>query len=94
MSKQTIKTAAVRHHHQQAAPESLLSIAAVMDRTRLGHAAIEARIAKGTFPASRSLGSEAVGWAESDIDLWINSHTPPQSKDLATYRADDDGRAA
>lgn len=40
-------------------------------RTGLSRSTIYDRIKSGTFPAPVSLGSQAVGWIESEIDSWL-----------------------
>lgn len=40
-------------------------------RTGLARSTIYRRIRGGTFPPPVSLGGDAVGWVESEIDAWI-----------------------
>jgi prophage regulatory protein len=40
-------------------------------RTGLSRSTIYDRIKSGTFPAPVSLGAQAVGWIESEIDNWL-----------------------
>jgi prophage regulatory protein len=40
-------------------------------RTGLARSTIYERIKSGTFPAPVSLGAQAVGWIESEIDSWL-----------------------
>lgn len=43
----------------------------VEERTGLKRSSIYARMAKGTFPKSVSLG-RAVAWVEAEIEAWID----------------------
>ncbi len=45
----------------------------VIDRTALSRSTIYLRMSKGDFPQSISLGERAVGWLESDIELWLEA---------------------
>jgi prophage regulatory protein len=49
----------------------ILRLPAVMTKTGLGHSSIYTGIAKGTFSRPVSLGDQAVGWPENEIDDWI-----------------------
>jgi prophage regulatory protein len=60
-------------------PASVLRFRHVQERTRLSRSAIYAKIAAGDFPSPISLGPRAVGWLESDIQLWITTRLPKQS---------------
>lgn len=51
--------------------KALLRLPIVKGRTGLSRTTIYNRISEGTFPRPISLGSRAVGWLESDIDIWI-----------------------
>jgi prophage regulatory protein len=44
---------------------------AVEAKVGLKHTAIYDRIAAGTFPRPVPLGTQAVGWSESEVDAWI-----------------------
>lgn len=48
-----------------------LSLGAVMARTGLGAAEIEARVRAGTFPPPLPLGPWANGWAAADVETWL-----------------------
>lgn len=43
----------------------------VEDRAGLSCSALYRRIAAGTFPKPINLGSEAVGWLESEVNDWV-----------------------
>ena len=51
--------------------QTILRRKQVEARTGLSRSTIYERIKEGTFPAPISLGARAVGWLESDIDLWL-----------------------
>ena len=44
---------------------------AVQDRTGLKRSALYDHMAAGTFPRPVSLGPQAVGWPEHEVDAWI-----------------------
>ena len=50
---------------------SILRLPAVVARTGLSRSTIYARISEGDFPKAIPLGHRAVGWAESEIDEWL-----------------------
>jgi prophage regulatory protein len=43
----------------------------VQERIGLSRSTIYLRVAEGNFPKPFSLGARAVGWLESDVDIWI-----------------------
>ena len=51
--------------------ESILRLPEVQARTGLSRSTIYQRINKGSFPKQVSLGDRAIGFVESEIDLWI-----------------------
>lgn len=51
---------------------AILRLPAVKARTGLSRSTIYLRVATGTFPRPISLGARAVGWLESDIQMWID----------------------
>lgn len=59
--------------------KSILRLPKVKERTGLSRATIYLRMQQGSFPKSINLGARAVGWLESDIDLWIH-HQIEQSQ--------------
>ncbi len=50
----------------------ILRLPAVLKRTGLSRSTVYLMISKGSFPAPVSLGERAVGWIESEIDLWVD----------------------
>ena len=50
---------------------SVLRLPTVKSRVALGRSSIYAAIKKGTFPAPIKLGERAVGWLESDVNIWL-----------------------
>jgi len=45
----------------------------VQDRTGLSRSTIYAMMTTGAFPRPMRLGLRAVGWAESEIDAWLEA---------------------
>lgn len=66
--------------------ETILRLAAVKKRTGYGRSSVYAKMARGEFPKSISLGPRAVGWLASEIDAWIEQRinasrsTPVEAK--------------
>jgi len=52
-------------------PINILRLPDVMKRVGLKRAAIYLRITQGNFPKQISLGGNAVGWLEHEIDAWL-----------------------
>jgi prophage regulatory protein len=50
---------------------NILRLPAVMANIGLSRSSIYLRISEGTFPKPISLGGRAVGWLESEIEVWI-----------------------
>ena len=67
------------------APERIIRIKTVQDRTGLSRSTIYRKIAEGTFPRQQKLGVHGAGWHESAIDRWVANP--------AAYRADNDNDA-
>ena len=61
----------------------IIRLPEVKQRTGLSRSTIYLRMSKGLFPKSISLGERAVGWVESDIELWV-------SECIATAKGGDD----
>ena len=55
----------------------------VTDKTGLRRSAIYQRMANGTFPKSIKLGPKAIGWAESEIDQWIDARIAERDAEAA-----------
>lgn len=45
----------------------------VLAVTGLCYTSIFNMMKKGTFPASKKLGTRAVGWVKTEIDIWIEN---------------------
>ena len=56
------------------AQNRIIRLPEVMRRVGLSRSSIYEYIKKGTFPKQVSLGARAVGWFETDIDLWVDGH--------------------
>lgn len=50
----------------------ILKLPTVKIRTGLSRSTIYLKMSEGSFPSSISLGRRAVGWLESDIEIWID----------------------
>ena len=50
---------------------TVLRLKQVSSRVGLGRTAIYARVKDGSFPTPVSLGGNAVGWIEAEIEEWI-----------------------
>lgn len=53
--------------------ERILRRSVVQDRTGLSRSTIYAMMAAGSFPRPIPLGLRAVGWAESEINAWLEA---------------------
>jgi prophage regulatory protein len=54
-------------------PLRFIRFPAIRDRTGLSRSTIWRLERKGAFPKHRQLASNAVGWLESEVDLWVRS---------------------
>ena len=54
-------------------PQKVLRLSAVKTMTGLSRSSVYQKISVGDFPRSIALGPRAVGWLESDVELWIES---------------------
>lgn len=64
------------------APDKILRLKTVRDRTGLSRSTIYRKIAEGTFPRQVKVSVHGAGWHESAINCWVAD--PP------AYRADND----
>jgi prophage regulatory protein len=55
------------------APDRILRLNAVLDRTGLSRATLYRKIADGTFPRQIKLSTRCAGWRESAINGWLRS---------------------
>lgn len=55
------------------APERILRINTVLDRTGLSRATLYRKINDGTFPRQIKLSTRCAGWHESAINAWLRS---------------------
>jgi prophage regulatory protein len=53
--------------------ERILRLPEVKARTGIGRSTIYDAMARGEFPQPMKLGLRAVGWAESEIDAWLEA---------------------
>lgn len=53
------------------APDRIIRLNTVLDRTGLSRSTIYRKIAEGTFPPQIRISINGAGWHESDLDCWI-----------------------
>ena len=53
------------------APERIIRLKTVLDRTGLSRSTIYRKMAEGTFPSQLKIGVHGAGWHESAIDRWV-----------------------
>jgi prophage regulatory protein len=53
--------------------QAILRLPQVLQRTGISRSTIYGKIKAGTFPAPISLGARAVGFLNTEIDMWIES---------------------
>ncbi len=53
------------------APDRILRLKAVLERTGLSRSSVYRRISDGSFPHQVQLGPRSTGWRESAIQHWI-----------------------
>ena len=68
------------------APERIVRLKTVLDRTGLSRSTLYRKIAEGTFPAQVRISVHGAGWHESAINRWI--------ADPVRYRADNGNPAS
>lgn len=59
---------------QPARRRVILRLSQVMTMTGLARSTIYLHTSQGIFPNPIKLGSNSVGWLESDIDAWLDEH--------------------
>lgn len=62
--------------------QAILRLPQVKTRTGLSRSSIYAAVKRGEFPASVALGARAIGWRASEIDQWIETRSPTNSKPI------------
>ena len=53
------------------APDKILRLGEVLDRTGLSRSTLYRKIAEGTFPAQVKISARSAGWYEADLDRWF-----------------------
>lgn len=66
---------------QTEAPERILRIKTVLDRTGLSRSTMYRKMDKGTFPASVKISERCAGWRESDVAAWLHNPIFYQSRE-------------
>jgi len=55
------------------APDRILRIRTVLDRTGLSRSTLYRRIAKGSFPRQIAISERCAGWRESAVAEWLKN---------------------
>ena len=55
------------------APDRILRINAVLDRTGLSRATLYRKMQTGTFPKQIRIATRCAGWRESAVAAWMNN---------------------
>uniref|UniRef100_UPI0035C9645F helix-turn-helix transcriptional regulator n=1 Tax=uncultured Sphingomonas sp. TaxID=158754 RepID=UPI0035C9645F len=53
------------------APDRILRLRTVLDRTGLSRSKLYRRMQKGTFPKNLQIGERCMGWRGSAITVWL-----------------------
>jgi prophage regulatory protein len=54
------------------APDRIIRLKTVLDRTGLSRSTIYRKIAEGTFPAQLRISINGAGWRGSDVNRWVD----------------------
>lgn len=57
------------------APDRILRLKAVLDRTGLSRSTMYRKMQEGTFPQSLQISARCKGWRESAISAWMRNPT-------------------
>lgn len=68
--------------------------AEVLGLTGLSRASLYRFISEGRFPGPVKLGSNSVGWRESDLRAWLESREPAEAALTRTIQGKEPGGAA
>ncbi len=55
------------------APDRIIRIKTVLDRTGLSRSTLYRKISIGAFPRQLKLGEHSAGWRESSVNEWIRN---------------------
>ena len=55
------------------APERMLRIKAVLERTGLSRSTLYRKVERGTFPSQLKLSMRCAGWRESEVNDWLRN---------------------
>jgi len=56
---------------QTDAPDRILRIKVVLDRTGLSRSTLYRKMQNGTFPKNVQISTRCAGWRESAVDAWL-----------------------
>ncbi len=62
------------------APERILRIKVVLERTGLSRSTLYRKIQDGTFPQQLKIAARCAGWKESAVNDWVNDPRRAASK--------------
>ena len=65
-------------------PHHILRLPSVKAVTGLSRSTLYNRIAEGRFPAPIALGGRAVGWLESEVQMWLEDRIQESRKTEAS----------
>lgn len=65
------------------APERILRIKGVLERTGLTRSTLYRKIHEGTFPQQLKIAARCAGWRESAVNEWLNDPRRCTSKSRA-----------
>jgi prophage regulatory protein len=63
------------------APDRILRIKTVLDRTGLSRSTMYRKMQDGTFPPSVQISTRCAGWRESAIDAWLRNPMQRQARE-------------
>lgn len=63
------------------APDRILRLNAVLDRTGLSRATLYRKIQVGTFPRQVRIATRCAGWRESAVNAWMRNPMFYQAED-------------
>lgn len=55
------------------APDRIIRLKTVLDRTGLSRSTMYRKVDQGTFPKQVQIASRCVGWRESAVDAWLRN---------------------
>lgn len=53
------------------APERILRLGAVLERTGLSRSTLYRKVSSGTFPRQLKISDRCAGWRETEVEEWL-----------------------